>query len=54
MLLMVLYVPFFQAIFHTMALQLKDWLIVLAFSGTIFFINSLYLYIKRNGNKKML
>lgn len=54
MLLMVLYVPFFQAIFHTMALQLKDWLIVLAFSGTIFFINSLYLYIKRNRNKKML
>ena len=42
----VLYVPFLQMIFHTVALSLKQWLIVIFFSGIIAFINSVYLLIK--------
>lgn len=42
----VLYVPFLQDIFHTVALSLKQWLIVLFFSGIIALINSVYLLIK--------
>ncbi|OVE70696.1 ATPase [Clostridium diolis] len=42
----VLYVPFLQNVFHTVALSLNQWLIVLFFSGIIAFINSVYLLIK--------
>ncbi|WP_315068415.1 cation-translocating P-type ATPase [uncultured Clostridium sp.] len=42
----VLYVPFLQEIFHTVALSVKQWLIVLFFSGIIALINSVYLLIK--------
>lgn len=42
----VLYVPFLQEIFHTVALSLNQWLIVIFFSGIIAFINSVYLLIK--------
>ncbi|MEW8957146.1 calcium-translocating P-type ATPase, SERCA-type [Clostridium sp.] len=46
MLLSVIYIPFFGAIFHTTALNLGQWLIVVFLSGIIGFINSLYLYAK--------
>lgn len=46
MLLCIIYIPFFSAIFHTTALGVNHWLIVLFFSTIIFFINSLYLFIK--------
>lgn len=46
MLLSIIYIPFFSAIFHTTVLRLNHWLIVLFFSSIIFFINSLYLFIK--------
>jgi len=42
----VLYVPFLQDVFHTVALSLNEWLIVMFFSGIIAFINSVYLLIK--------
>lgn len=42
----VLYVPFLQNVFHTVALSLSQWLIVIFFSGIIAFINSIYLLIK--------
>ena len=42
----VLYVPFLQNVFHTVALSLNQWLIVMFFSGIIAFINSVYLLIK--------
>jgi Ca2+-transporting ATPase len=42
----VLYVPFLQEVFHTVALSLNQWLIVIFFSGIIAFINSVYLLIK--------
>ena len=42
----VLYVPFLQDVFHTVALSLNQWLIVMFFSGIIAFINSVYLLIK--------
>jgi Ca2+-transporting ATPase len=44
MLLFVIYVPFLRAIFHTVPLNLGQWLIILFFSGFISLINSLYLY----------
>ncbi|ERI91272.1 putative calcium-translocating P-type ATPase, PMCA-type [Clostridiales bacterium oral taxon 876 str. F0540] len=47
MLCLVLYVPFLQAIFKTVALNFGQWMIVIFFSSFIAFINSLYLYIKR-------
>lgn len=42
----VLYVPFLREIFHTVALSLNQWLIVMFFSGIIALINSVYLLIK--------
>ncbi len=48
MLISILYIPFMQNVFHTVALNLAQWLIVIFFSGTIAFINSLYLYMKNN------
>ncbi|MBW6408536.1 calcium-translocating P-type ATPase, PMCA-type [Clostridium weizhouense] len=42
----VLYVPFLRGIFHTVALSLSQWLIVMFFSGIIALINSVYLLIK--------
>lgn len=42
----VLYVPFLRDIFHTVALSLNQWLIVMFFSGIIGLINSVYLLIK--------
>jgi Ca2+-transporting ATPase len=47
MLLSVIYIPVFQAIFHTVALNLGMWLIVIFFSGSIAFINSIYLFLNR-------
>ena len=46
MLISILYIPFFQEIFHTVALGKEDFVIVIFFSGIIALINSLYLYIK--------
>lgn len=46
MLLSIIYIPFFSSIFHTTVLGINHWLIVLFFSTIIFFINSLYLFIK--------
>ena len=43
---MVLYIPFLQNVFHTVALSLSQWLIVAFFSGIIAFINSVYLLVK--------
>ena len=43
---MVLYIPFLQNVFHTVALSLSQWLIVGFFSGIIAFINSVYLLVK--------
>jgi Ca2+-transporting ATPase len=47
MLLSILYIPFFQGVFHTMALTIGQWFIVIFFSGIIFLINSVYLLIKK-------
>jgi Ca2+-transporting ATPase len=47
MLLSILYIPFFQGVFHTIALNIGQWLIVIFFSGIIFLINSVYLLIKK-------
>lgn len=44
MLLCVIYIPFMQGVFHTVALNFGQWLIVIFFSGFIALINSLYLY----------
>lgn len=46
MVLCVLYIPFMQSVFHTTALGIGQWGIVLFFSGIIALINSLYLYFK--------
>ena len=46
MLCSILYISFFQSIFHTVALNLGQWMIVLCFSGVIALINSIYLLIK--------
>ena len=48
MLLAIVYIPFMQVVFHTVALNLGQWLIVIFYSGIIAMINSLYLYF---GNK---
>lgn len=45
MLLSIVYIPFLQNVFHTIALNLGQWLIILFFSSIISFINSLYLYL---------
>lgn len=47
MLCLVLYVPFLQTVFKTVALNFGQWMIIIFFSSFIAFINSLYLYIKR-------
>ena len=44
MLLCVIYIPFLSGVFHTVPLNLGQWLIVLFFSGIISIINSLYLF----------
>ncbi len=46
MLLGILYIPFFAGIFHTVALGLRHWLLVIFFSAVIALINSVYLLIK--------
>ncbi|MGH4050405.1 MAG: calcium-translocating P-type ATPase, PMCA-type [Clostridium sp.] len=45
MLICIVYVPFLQSVFHTIPLNMGQWLIILFFSGIISFINSLYLYL---------
>ncbi|MBU3159015.1 calcium-translocating P-type ATPase, PMCA-type [Clostridium frigoris] len=45
MLLSIVYIPFLQSVFHTVPLNLGQWLIILFFSSIISFINSLYLYL---------
>ena len=47
MLCCILYIPFLSSIFHTEPLMIKQWFIVLFFSGIIAFINSIYLFIKK-------
>lgn len=47
MLMSIIYIPFFQKIFHTVALNIGQWIIVIFLSGIIAFINSVYLYINR-------
>lgn len=47
MLLSIIYVPFLQGVFHTVPLNLAQWTIILFFSGTIAFINSLYLFARK-------
>jgi Ca2+-transporting ATPase len=44
MLVCVIYIPFLQGVFHTDALDLFQWGVVIFFSGIISSINSLYLY----------
>ncbi|WP_416100997.1 calcium-translocating P-type ATPase, PMCA-type [Clostridium carboxidivorans] len=46
MLICVLYIPFMQMVFHTAALNIIQWGIVIFFSGIIALTNSLYLYFK--------
>jgi len=43
---LVLYNPFLQTIFHTTALNINQWGVVIFFSGIIAFINSVYLFFK--------
>lgn len=47
MLCAVMYVPFLQGVFKTVALNFGQWMIIVFFSGIIAFINSTYLYINR-------
>nr|WP_207733799.1 calcium-translocating P-type ATPase, SERCA-type [Clostridium sp. 1001275B_160808_H3] len=42
----ILYVPFLASIFNTVPLKLGQWAIVLFYSGIIFLINSVYLFIR--------
>ena len=42
----ILYVPFLADVFNTVALNIGQWGIVLFYSGVIFLINSVYLFIK--------
>ena len=48
----ILYIPFFKSVFNTVSLNLMQWSLVLFFSGIIFLINSMYLYIKSKGKKE--
>jgi len=48
MLLLVLYNKTLESIFYTVPLGMREWLIVLFFSGIIAFINSVYMYIRPN------
>ncbi|MDF2504517.1 calcium-translocating P-type ATPase, SERCA-type [Clostridium sp.] len=43
LLMAVIYVPFLSTVFHTSALNIGQWLIIIFFSGFISMINSLYL-----------
>lgn len=47
MLCSVMYIPFLQRVFKTVALNFGQWMIVVFFSGIIAFINSLYLFLNR-------
>ena len=47
MLVGIIYIPALAGIFHTSALGLTEWLIVIFFSGIIALINSVYLFINR-------
>ncbi len=51
MLISIIYLPFLQNIFHTVALNKGQWLIVLFFSGVIFMTNSLYLLLANKTKK---
>lgn len=42
----ILYIPFLAGVFNTVPLDLGQWAIVLFYSGVIFIINSVYLFIK--------
>lgn len=42
----ILYIPFLAGVFNTVPLGLGQWAIVLFYSGVIFIINSVYLFIK--------
>lgn len=42
----ILYIPFLAGVFNTVPLKLGQWAIVLFYSGIIFLINSVYLFIK--------
>ncbi|MBC8062256.1 MAG: calcium-translocating P-type ATPase, PMCA-type [Clostridiaceae bacterium] len=44
LLICVLYIPFLQSVFHTVALNMAQWFIILFFSGIIAFLNSMYLF----------
>lgn len=46
MVLAILYIPFLANVFNTIPLRLGQWAIVLFYSGVIFLINSIYLFIK--------
>lgn len=46
MVLAILYIPFLANVFNTIPLTLGQWSIVLFYSGVIFLINSIYLFIK--------
>lgn len=48
----ILYIPFLKSVFSTVSLNLDQWALVLFFSGIIFLINSVYLYIKSKGKKE--
>ena len=48
----ILYIPFLKSVFNTVSLTLDQWALVLFFSGIIFLINSVYLYIKSKGKKE--
>ena len=47
MLISILYIKALQVVFHTVALNLGQWLIVIFFSGIIAFINSLYIFARK-------
>lgn len=44
-LLLIVYLPMFQVIFHTMPLNIGQWAVVVFFSGIITFINSIAIFI---------
>lgn len=46
MLVSIIYLPFMQSVFHTVALNLGQWCIIVFFSSIISMINSLYLYFR--------
>ncbi|MGL4730171.1 MAG: cation-translocating P-type ATPase [Clostridium sp.] len=50
-LIAIVYMPLFQSIFKTTALGIGQWLIIFFFSGTIAFINSLYIFVGHKNNK---